>query len=155
MDEMNEHLEKQYNRYFISVDDFIESRKYLESYNAEMPEVIKRSLLSSAIVAYWRPFSGNKGHDKAVDNLPNRILRELSQDLKELHDRIGVLRNEIVAHSDFNAKPVSRQSGGITLSKPCDVLWENLDISKFIKLINQMARSSAKKGIEIDQQNPL
>lgn len=152
---MSDHIEKQYNRYSISVDDFIEAREYLESYDEAMPELIRRALLSSAIVAYWRPFSGNRGHGEALDNLPNHVLKELHSDLKELHKKIGVLRNEIVAHSDFKAKSVTRQPGGTALAKPCDILWENVDLEGFIRLVNHVAYASGKKEMEIDAQNPL
>jgi len=64
-----------------------ENRIKLEALNAAM------------VVAYCRPFSGNKG----IPDLPNRFTRGLTAEEKEMHDALMVDRNQVIAHSDSEA----------------------------------------------------
>lgn len=64
-----------------------ENRIKLEALNAAM------------VVAYCRPFSGNKG----IPDLPNRFTRALTADEKEIHDALMGDRNQVIAHSDSDA----------------------------------------------------
>ncbi len=58
---------------------------------------IKLEALNSAmVVAYSRPFSGNR----SIPDLPNRFIRHLSKDEKEIHTAVLDDRNSVIAHSD-------------------------------------------------------
>ena len=73
---------------------------------------IKLEALNSAmVVAYSRPFSGNRG----IPDLPGRFIRHLSESEKEMHDAILADRNTTIAHSDseaWNMRPHYVDIGG-------------------------------------------
>lgn len=62
-----------------------------------------QGLNSGMIVAYWRPFSNERGGEAAVPSLPGRILGVLNREERELHEVIREDRNRVVAHSDSEA----------------------------------------------------
>jgi hypothetical protein len=148
-------VEKQYNRHFISSEDFIEARDYLKEYSEDLSQVIRRALLSAAIVAYCRPFTNNKGKGEAIPTLPKSIVVELDGEERQLHEKLLKLRHEVVAHSDYEAKACSRVGDGVVAAKPFDVLWEEIDTSLFARLADHMAYVCAKKGMDLDKQYPL
>jgi len=87
---LDEHLHETYPR---------ENRIKLEALNAAM------------VVAYCRPFSGNKG----VPDLPSRFVRNLTPDEKEIHDALMDDRNTVIAHSDseaWNMRPHYQEING-------------------------------------------
>jgi hypothetical protein len=63
-----------------------------------------QGLNTGMIVAYCRPFSKNEtGQGAKVPNLPERILRKLTNDERELHEMVKEDRNTVLAHSDSAA----------------------------------------------------
>jgi hypothetical protein len=137
-------LEARFNRASISRKDFAEAEVYLRAYSDELSETLRRALLVAAIVAYARPFTSN---DSGIEGLatvrltgnPKRIL---SSEEFRLHKQILGLRNEAVAHSDYNRKPtwlIERLGTGFrTKSKPFDVLAETIPIDTFLAMCMKM-----------------
>jgi hypothetical protein len=54
-------LEAQLYRARLSSDDFTEASEYLSKFSATGDDVVKRGLLTAAIVSYCRPFTKNDG----------------------------------------------------------------------------------------------
>src|SRR5882672_9425779 len=139
-------LEAQFNRANISSKDFDEARDYLRAYSEELPESLRRAVLVSAIVAYSRPFTSNDSGTAglATGTLTGNPKGILSSEEFRLHKKILSLRNEAVAHSDYDRKPtrfVERiGTGFITESKPFDVLSESIPVHTFLAMCTKMMR---------------
>ncbi len=67
--------------------------------------IIRRSLISAAIVAYSKPFGGNSGADISTKQIDVQDFIGPNFDLK-LHKKILELRNKAVAHGDADIVPV-------------------------------------------------
>lgn len=101
------------NRVFLAFKDMNCAWAYLEGHRAledNYPEKntteyvdLKEAVLVAAVVAYCRPFKRSKSKDFADPVLePDRIgLFDAQQELAALHDRILVLRDQVIAHADW------------------------------------------------------
>jgi hypothetical protein len=137
-------LEAQFNRASISTRDFEEVEEYLTVFRDDLPDPLKRAVLVAAIVAYARPFTQNDGGGEALATStllgnPNRVL---SDEEFSLHEELLRLRNEALAHSDYDRKP-SRfvaviGTGFLAKGKPFDVLSERIDVTTFRSMAAKM-----------------
>ncbi len=100
---------RQYKRILLSYADFKHARMisaYIlasQFYEQGHPEgyTLHEALNCSMILAYCRPFSGNKAStDTGIPNLPNRVLKVLNIDERSMHDSVMHDRNKVLAHSD-------------------------------------------------------
>ncbi len=103
---------RQFQRVLISYIDFkqasqISSLILSEELHANYPRenrILLEALNCAMIVAYCRPFSGSDARAATkVPDLPNRFLRSLSKDEREIHDTVMEDRNSVLAHSDSEA----------------------------------------------------
>lgn len=137
-------LQAKVKRANISRKDFAEAEAYLRAYRDELSETLRRALLVAAILAYARPFTSNDSGPKglATVRLTGNPKRILSREEFRLHERILGLRNEAVAHSDYDRKPtwfIERLwRSSRTRSKPFDVLAETLPIDTFLAMCMKM-----------------
>jgi hypothetical protein len=60
------------------------------------------ALLIAAIIFYARPFSSNERNKdaKAASRITNQVIDHLSNEEKELHEKIIKLRNKALAHAE-------------------------------------------------------
>lgn len=110
---------RQFHRLLISYLDF-EQAAWIASYiiDHKLHEKVDRlrgkrryqtkllweALNSAMIVSYCRPFSGsNKRSNQRIPDLPNRFLRTLTKEEREIHDVAMQDRNALLAHSDSDA----------------------------------------------------
>jgi hypothetical protein len=134
------HYKAQLNRARLSSDDFEEARACLEALGSCAGDVTRRALISSAIVAYARPFTVNSGgaNSESTPQLSVSLSKVLDPSELELHERLLALRNEVVAHTDFDRKPVQRLQGtatGFTMQgKLFDLLSEQIDYVTFERM---------------------
>jgi len=134
---MIDDLESRFNRVNMSAKDFEEAHSYLAEFDPDLPMVLQRALLTSAVVAYARPFKKSRGarEGSASAKLPIDIGALLDGSQIALHERIIDLRDRGVAHSDFSMKPtrrVARQDIAIMAwSKPFDILGEFVAVKAF------------------------
>lgn len=99
---------RQFQRALISYVDFQQSVSIAElilgqNLHEEYPRenrILLEALNSAMIVAYCRPFSGNRGE---VPDLPERFIRDLSDEEREIHEVAMDDRNRVLAHSDGGA----------------------------------------------------
>lgn len=100
---MGEHLDKQFNRVLLSMKDVEKSLAYFsaaeKSCALENRDAAAR-LIAAGIVAYARPFSGNKQHERAVSKRPPFPMASLSPEERDLRGRLIKKRNTVIAHSD-------------------------------------------------------
>lgn len=71
----------------------------------------RKALLVAAIIAYTRPFSGNRAAEGVHGALPEGILDSLSAEQLALHRRLLTLRNKVLAHSDASEATIEVQIG--------------------------------------------
>jgi len=64
---------------------------------------ILQALSCAMIIAYARPFSGNRGTKAMLAALPERFLSGFAPDERALHQVVMKDRNELLAHSDHSA----------------------------------------------------
>src|SRR5258708_26154483 len=98
-------------RVFVSYNDFkqaapISSHILTAKLHYGYPEKdwhILQALNCAMIIAYARPFSGNRGSETMLPELPERFLNGFAPDERALHEVVMKDRNEVLAHSDSTA----------------------------------------------------
>ena len=151
------HLNAQFNRVSISLQDFREAHEYMEAWDSQYPTPVRRSLLTAAIIAYSRPFLDSMGQEQSTPKVTLSV-PSLTEPQKELHKQIVALRKEAIGHSDFNRKPTKRirsqstgNSGGFTIrGHHFDVLDEGISIEHFLQLCCIRLRQSENKMSELN-----
>jgi hypothetical protein len=133
-------LDSLYRRTFLSAKDLEKALKYFlaaKTFYAAEDGNSAEGLIAAGIVAYARPFSGNRPHESAVATPPFRDAL-LSAKERRLHDRIIRLRNTVIAHSDAERNPVRvleyRNSGFLVSSRVYDPIFEAPELPQFIAL---------------------
>ena len=103
-----EKLKAQVARYILSSNDFEEALSYLYAKPPEDAVVIRRALLTAAIVAYARPFTNNEkgSSDKATATVSLKLSNILSKDEPAQHEDLIKMRNLAIAHSTSELRPV-------------------------------------------------
>ena len=98
-------------RILVSYNDFkqavdISSRILETKFHCDYPKKdrhILQALNCAMLIAYARPFSGNRGSKMMLPALPERFLAGLAPDERALHKVVMKDRNEVLAHSDHSA----------------------------------------------------
>jgi hypothetical protein len=98
-------------RILVSYNDFkqavgISSRILETKFHRDYPEKdrhILQALNCAMLIAYARPFSGNRGSKMMLPALPERFLAGFAPDERALHKVVMKDRNEVLAHSDHSA----------------------------------------------------
>src|SRR5882672_11085483 len=98
-------------RVLVSYNDFkqaahISSHILTAKLHQDYPEKdrhILQALNCAMIIAYVRPFSGNRGSETMLPELPKRFLDGFSPVERALHKVVMKDRNELLAHSDSTA----------------------------------------------------
>lgn len=125
------------NRARLSSDDFEEASQYISRADHARDDVLRRALLTAAIVSYCRPFTNNSGGatKHATSQVSVSLRRLFTSGEQQLHGKLLSLRNEVVAHTDYDRKPVRRLKGttaGFSMSgKPFELLSEQIDLKLF------------------------
>ncbi len=116
---------KQFNRVLMSHIDFQHScaiasiimEENLHSNYSRENRVKLEALNSSMIIAYCRPFSGNKG----IPDLPRKFINHLTIEELETHKLLMEDRNKVIAHSDGEAwkmRPYYQWVNGLNILVP-------------------------------------
>ena len=116
---------RQFNRVLMSYIDFEQAHAIAsiileENLHGDYPRenrIKLEALNSSMVVAYCRPFSGNR----RVPDLPGRFIRHLSEEEREIHEALMEDRNSVIAHSDgeaWNMRPHYQQVNGKNILIP-------------------------------------
>ena len=124
---MKKIIDQEFNRIYISRSDMEYCISFCYALKNQNDPVLQRALISSAIVSYARPFSGNKNHESANSTIKLSKLK-LSESEMELHRYLLELRNTVIAHSDYEANPARaleyRSTGYSTTSRIIDPVYE-------------------------------
>lgn len=137
---MLDQLNKRFSRLYITNRDLHECLNYLGTIKLlKSEDVIKRGLLTAAVVCYVRPWSGNNQHERA-NNKPEIPLKKiLNPLLLTVHEHICKVRHKAIAHSDFDWNTCSwsatlDKGGYATSGLFYDLLDGNLDLGQFYTL---------------------
>lgn len=83
-------------------------RRDLRRSNFYKPTHLLQALTTAAVVAYARPFVVSRGNANFADRaVPGSLLRVLTSSEREFHNRLLIIRNTEVAHSDADVADVS------------------------------------------------
>ena len=159
--------EKVFNRLTISRYDFKKCKAFLgklTSNNFRSGSIEFEALLISAIIAYSRPFSGNESSNnaKAASRVDKAILRELTKDELEFHEKIIKLRNKAIAHIEWENSPTGIDENGTISTMPFSLLNKFGSTEEIIKLqdlvekvLSETTHVSAEKYFLMDHKNSL
>lgn len=96
-------IDRQISRIGISTYDMEQCREFTSAWDVTLSEAIKRALITAAVISYARPFSGNEEHPEATGKPPFSA-NDLTHEEQQLHERLCNIRNQAIAHSDFNMR---------------------------------------------------
>jgi hypothetical protein len=137
--------EAKLNRALISHEDIGEAQQYLqvfEKLDSTSDAVMRRALLTAAVVAYSRPFTRNYGHTRAARQLDVNLTHWFTAAQLAMHQKVLDLRDTAVAHSDYSAKPASRVTGNLAgfsfWGSRFDLLQQQLDVPEWLRMCNQL-----------------
>src|SRR5687768_1392878 len=82
------HLDAQFNRANISYKDFEEAEQYLLAHETTESDVIRRALLTAAVIAYTRRFKKSESGTASTPFLPAAATRGLDNEERALHQSI-------------------------------------------------------------------
>jgi hypothetical protein len=154
-------IERHFTRAHISKKDLEQCLSYLNALEKATDPDVRSGLFTAAVIAYARPFSGNKQHRLAEPNAPISLKR-LPRDQRALHKCLCYIRNKAIAHSDYELNPSEPREFHTTAflvkSNFYDPLDEELDVKAFQVLaqailgafmgcMHKLAREGAKAGI--------
>lgn len=139
------------------VEFILENKLYLESTEDQI--TINRSLQTSAIVSYIRPFSGNYDKDDTFGTLDKKHLSTLTDDELKFHNHIKSLRNQVLAHTDSEVRGLKINITNFAGSKTA---WSSSHNpfaplpkehwSKFLDIINKIDGSITEDIVEMQSQ---
>jgi hypothetical protein len=144
----------------LSSADLSEAIEYMEALMAPeaaaWPDVVRRALEVSAVVSYARPFSGNQNEAGKRERVAVGDYVTDAQGVA-LHGQAITLRDTLLAHTDFSAKPNdgphADTSVTVTLSVTLyDPLDDPLDIPGLLRLARSIReRMDRQRAIVIPQ----
>ena len=155
-----EQLNAQLNRTLLSAGDFREAcdcLRYVQKLDLSATDVVvHRALLTAAVIAYCRPFSGNTANEMATGQAAVKLNALFSDEQRLLHGKLNALRNEAVAHSDYNRRPVGRTHGNLTgfsiWGANFDLLREGLDVDVWEQMCERLAGECFQRAMAINRQ---
>lgn len=152
-------LNAQLSRARIAKWDFEEASSYLQALRGRRLHVLRRALITSAVVAYCRPFTQNEMSGvpaKATPALAVRLKRLYDRQELELHEKLLALRHEALAHSAYARKSVGRVKGSmrgfVLAGRPFDVLSENLNYKLLAGMCKRLETHCENKMSELNRQ---
>lgn len=151
-------LNAQLSRARIAKWDFEEASSYILALHGRRNHVIRRALITAAIVAYCRPFTQNEtdSSSKATKQLSVSLKDLFEPKELELHERILALRHEALAHSSYARKPVGRVEGsmrGFILSgRPFDIVSQNVDHKLLLSMCTKLDLHCENKMSSLNRQ---
>ena len=151
-------LKKQFYRARISLNDFEEATSFLAALKSTRRDVVRRALLSSAVIAYSRPFLNNeRSHDShAMQRMRGNPTSVCTPEQKVVHERVLELRNEAIAHAQWSKYPVvlvqSNARGCVLQGRFFDILADTqLDARHFRDIAQLMHDHCVREIFDINR----
>jgi hypothetical protein len=123
--------DRELNRYSIALRDFEKTIEFLKQAENHLDNsLVYESLLTCAVLYYYRPFSLNErdASAKATSRISIESFSHLTQDDLALHKHCEALRNKTLAHAEWLSYPTRRCSEtGVVVSRVYSILSERID----------------------------
>ena len=137
-------------RLSITDGDLFQARQYASSllkHGTSIREtaeerVVQLALTTALVVAYGRPFSGNKDKSRKNEPKPDWLTELFSADELRLHARMLERRHKVFAHSDAGAFDVTVYTSGeasIPISRNPHIALEDAELIAVVSLIDKMS----------------
>lgn len=140
--------EAKFNRFSISLKDFEKVIALLEETKKHPTNsIVYESLVFTAIVCYFRPFSPNeKPSNRVVPRLSLEDFLPLTSDELAIHELCKKLRNKALAHAEikYHSIDFDISTGGIS-SELFSLVGNAPDLTKFMALTQKLIRECRNK----------
>ena len=153
-----ERLKKQFCRARISLNDFEQAIEFLAALESAATDVPRRSLLTSAVIAYSRPFSNNEPSENAhaTSRMHGNPRSLFTPEHMLLHEDVLNLRNKAIAHAQWSEYPGalrrSRPNGFVLQARFFDILAKQLETHHFRDIAQLMRDHCRKEIFELNRQ---
>jgi hypothetical protein len=150
-------LKRQLNRVVLSSEDFQEARGYFAESGGSQHQLIQRGLLTAAIVAYVRPFvpARTEASEKMTSQLKVKLREVFTPDEITQHKSLLGLRHEVVAHTGYGLKPVSRFEGTVSHFSVdvhhFDLLEQSVDTGRAARMCEKLQAYCFQQGMALNQ----
>jgi hypothetical protein len=151
-------LDARFIRLHMSREDFVEARMFLKAFRTRDMTVVRRAVLLAAVVAYARPFSGNKPHQHATEHpAMGNLSADLTSEEVALHDTLVQMRHTVVAHAVYErnfARRVDRPTTDrfMLVQERFDLLDQPIDRTVFESLCAKRSRTCFRQMRELSRQ---
>ncbi len=129
----------------MSERDLDEAISFLQQHSDDQHPHLQRAIVAAAIVAYARPFTENSSgaNNEAALRVGGWKSAIKSDEDRKLHKRVIDLRNAVVAHSAFDARPIRnlrppQRETFLQWTSPGFELTEQVDLRTFLSLCTKM-----------------
>ena len=152
-----EGLERKFNRLTLSRQDFAEAIEYLDCIESNEPSVARRAFLSMAVISYARPFRTSYGAGRASALIKPPLDEVLTPEERQLHSGLLELRDQAIAHSDYEIRPTRRVptpglSGMMSRTRPFDVQSEVPSLDLFRSTARKLEHWCTGQCIRLDKE---
>ena len=145
-----EEARRRYRRAWVAFGDFMEAGVALNSYRTARScfapeeggkndlENTRFCIMGFAIVAYMRPFKKSNQHERATRSVTFEELgMQPTDELREVHDRIELMRDKLIAHSDFSHKELIPKNAhaAYAVSLPTSMQLKAIKYEEFYSLV--------------------
>ena len=150
-------LKKQFYRARISLNDFEEATRFLAALRSTQRDVVRRALLTSAVIAYSRPFLNNERSpdSRATPRIRVHLRSVFTPEQKLLHEHVMELRNEAIAHAQWSKYPVrlvqSRPNGLVLQARFFDIVAARLNVRDFRDIARFMHDHCVREIFDINR----
>jgi hypothetical protein len=150
-------IDKQLYRARISLNDFEQALDFLSAIEGCQRDVVRRALLTSAVISYSRPFLNNErsSEARATPKMRDGLRARFTPEQKLLHDEILRIRNQAIAHAEWSRYPVGRvvSAGKVILEALFfDVLTVDLGVGRFRDIAEMMKRHCVSDIFNLQRQ---
>jgi hypothetical protein len=136
--------EQSFNRYSIATIDFMKAAEFATEAQQHSPaSLIYEALVFAAVVCYHRPFSSNEKNKNAnaASSLTIEEFSSLTQEEMSIHTLSKELRNQALAHSEWEHNPTGLdETNRVISSRPFPIVSAGVNLSSLSKLANKLAR---------------
>lgn len=157
-----ENLKRKLNRVSIALNDLEQAKKFLDKYlnivSSSRDDIVIEALLSSIVICYSRPFGKNYGkyNEKVMseNSINCRDYFECSDaDNLALHNKIICIRNEAIAHADWQRYPTDSKRTATDIvvikSKFYNILQDEKIILIIRPLLDELIAKLDKQRVDL------
>jgi len=139
-----ENTDRENNRLIMSVHDLERCQTFLRELTTQIYGThTYEALLLTSIIFYARPFSSNERdvNAKAASRVSPAVLSDLSEEERNLHNMLLLIRNKAIAHAEWTFHPTGVTKNHIIQSRPFSIWgyfrgWK--DIESFYNLAGKV-----------------